>query len=181
MSERTDAELVRTVLGGDQDAFALLVGRYQERLFRRALALLGDPDAAADMAQETLIRAYSGLAQADPDRFGAWVHRILRNLCLDELKSPRQRTAALPGDLTASIDPARELDRRELGHSLSYALDSLGPTVREAFVLKHVEGLSYEDMSALTGVAIGALKMRVKRAREALQQVLQPLHGDPPM
>jgi RNA polymerase sigma-70 factor, ECF subfamily len=179
MSGPADSDLVRAVLAGDQKAFAILVDRYQERLFRRALALLGDPDPAADMVQETLIRAYTGLAGADPERFAAWVHRILRNMCLDELKSPRQRTAALPGHLAASVDPARDLDRHELADSLGQALDTLGPTVREAFVLKHVEGLSYDEMSSLTGVAVGALKMRVKRAREALREVLQPLHGDP--
>lgn len=181
MSERSDAELVRAVVAGERDAYAPLVDRYQERLFRRALALLGDPDPAADMVQETFIRAYMGLAQADPDRFGAWVHRILRNLCLDELKSPRQRVDALRGDLPSRMDPARELDRHDLGDGISAALQTLSPTVREAFVLKHVDGLSYDEMSALTGVAPGALKMRVKRAREALQSILQPLHGDPSM
>jgi RNA polymerase sigma-70 factor, ECF subfamily len=180
---RSDADLVRAVLGGEESAYAPLVARYQERLFRRALAMLGDTDAAADTVQEAFIRGYTGLAAADPERFGAWIHRILRNIALDELRSPRQRAVDfppdLPSELQARADPARELDRRELGDAIGDALAALSPTVREAFVLKHVEGLSYDEMAALTGVAVGALKMRVKRAREALQALLQPVPRDP--
>jgi RNA polymerase sigma-70 factor, ECF subfamily len=151
------------------------VARHQDRLYRRALALVGDPDLAADMVQNTFIRAYRGIGRADPTRFGAWVYRILRNLCLDELRSPRQRGLALPDDLTSGTGPAQDLERHELGDALNGALDTLGPTLREAFIMKHVEGLSYEEMSAETGAAVGALKMRVKRAREALQTALRPM------
>ncbi len=178
MNDRSEAELVRAVLAGDLPAYEPLVGRYQDRLFRRALALVGDPDLAADLVQETFIRAYTSLDNADPGRFGAWIQRILRNLCLDELRSPRQRTTVLPQDLIGTAAPDRELDRRELGDAIATALGDLGPTIREAFVMKHVEGLSYEEMSTLTGAAPGALKMRVKRAREALQTALDPLHRD---
>jgi RNA polymerase sigma-70 factor, ECF subfamily len=182
MTERTDTDLVRAVLGGDPRAYGPLVARHQERLYRRAFSMLGDPDLAADMVQDSFIRAYSSLDGADPDRFGAWVYRILRNLCLDELRSPRQRTTALsPAMANGEGSPEQAYERRELGDALGEALANLGPTLREAFVLKHVEGLSYEEMSAQTGVAVGALKMRVKRAREALQAALQPLEPDTAM
>jgi RNA polymerase sigma-70 factor, ECF subfamily len=182
MTEPTDTELVRAVLGGDPQAFAPLVSRHQERLYRRAESMLGDPDLAADMVQDAFIRAYSSLDGADPDRFGAWVYRILRNLCLDELRSPRQRTTTLSPSMTnGEGGPERAYERRALGDAVGDALAALGPTLREAFVLKHVEGLSYEEMSAQTGVAVGALKMRVKRAREALQAMLQPLEPDAAM
>jgi RNA polymerase sigma-70 factor, ECF subfamily len=182
MTERTDSELVRAVLGGDRQAYAPLVARHQERLYRRAFSMLGDPDLAADMVQDSFIRAYSSLDGTDPDRFGAWVYRILRNLCLDELRSPRRRTTALsPAMANGEGGPEQAYERRELGHALGVALAGLGPTLREAFVLKHMEGLSYEEMSAQTGVATGALKMRVKRAREALQTALQPLEPDTAM
>jgi RNA polymerase sigma-70 factor, ECF subfamily len=182
MSERTDSDLVRAVIGGDQPSYAPLVARHQERLYRRALAMLGDPDLAADMVQDAFIRAYNGIDRADPDRFGAWVYQILRNLCLDEIRSPRQRTTELFPDMpSGQPGPEREFERRELADALGVALDAIGPTLREAFVMKHVEGLSYEEMSAQTGAAIGALKMRVKRARETLQERLQPLERDAAM
>jgi RNA polymerase sigma-70 factor, ECF subfamily len=178
MTAPGDGDLVRAVLGGDTRAYAALVDRYQAALFRRALSLLGEPDLAADMVQDAFVRAYAGLEDADPDRFGAWIHRIVRNLCLDDLRSPRRRASPLPPGLSAGTDPERDLGRRELGHAMDAALAALGPTVREAFIMKHLEGLSYEEMTAQTGVSVGALKMRVKRAREALQSLLQPMYGD---
>jgi RNA polymerase sigma-70 factor, ECF subfamily len=178
MSERTDPQLIRAVVRGDQAAYAPLVGRYQERLFRRALAMVGDSDLAADLVQEAFVRAYSGLDRAQPERFGAWIHRILRNLCLDEIRAPRHRAESLPPAIAGSEDPILDLDRRDLGSALDAALDALGPTLREAFVMKHVEGLSYSQMSELTGAGDAALKMRVKRAREALQQHLQAAKND---
>lgn len=181
MSERNDAELVAAVLAGDRSAFEPLVRRYQELLYRRALGLVNEPDLAADMVQEAFIRAYSRLDRADPGRFGGWIYRILRNLCLDELRAPRHRRAAMPLDLEGDLSPARDLERRQLGEALDRALAGLSPTLREAFVLKHVDGLSYEEMVIETGAAEGALKMRVKRAREALQTLLQPMDGDGPM
>lgn len=174
-SDRTDAELVRAVCRGDREVYGVLVTRHQERLFRRALGLVGDADLAADMVQDAFVRAYTGLRSADPDRFAAWLHRILRNLCLDEVRAPRHRVAELPDDLSSALDPARDLEQRAASEALGQALAALGPTLREAFVLKHVDGLSYQEMAEYTGVAVGALKMRVKRAREALQRLLQPM------
>lgn len=172
MSERTDADLVRAVRDGDRSAYAPLVERYQDRLYRRALAMLGDGDLATDMVQEAFVRAYTGLRQADPERFGAWIHRILRNLCLDEVRAPRHHAEPLPPRLADRTDPARDLELGQLRTALAEALDGLAPAIREAFVLKHVDGLSYLEMTEFTGASESALKMRVKRAREALRAVL---------
>jgi len=144
-SERADGELVRAVRGGDREAYSVLVARYQERLFRRALGMVGDPDLAADMVQDAFVRGYTSLARADPDRFAAWLHRILRNLCLDELRAPRHRVTELPDDLSSTLDPVRDLETRGMGEVIGRALAALGPTLREAFILKHVEGLSYQE------------------------------------
>jgi RNA polymerase sigma-70 factor, ECF subfamily len=178
MKERSDAQIIRAVLDGEQTAYAALVARYQERLFRRALGLTGDPDMAADMVQDAFVRAYSALDRAQPQRFGAWIHRILRNLCLDELRSPRQREAPLTNHASSPADPAHDLEQRELGDAIDSALASLSPTIREAFVMKHVEGLSYREMVELTGAGDAALKMRVNRARAALRSALQPINEE---
>jgi RNA polymerase sigma-70 factor, ECF subfamily len=178
MKDRTDAELVAAVRAGDQAAFEGLVRRYQEPLFHRAVSLVTDPDLAADMVQEAFVRAYTSLDRADPTRFGGWIYRIVRNLCLDELRAPRRRGVDLPSSLVSGVDPQRDLEQSELHAALDQALRGLTPTLREAFVMKHVEGLSYEEMAAQTGAAEGALKMRVKRAREALQGLLAPMDTD---
>lgn len=174
----TDAELVARVLAGEQDLYAALVGRYQEMLYRHALGMVSQADAAADLVQDSFVKAYTSLRHCDdPARFGAWIFRILRNRCLDYLKDRRRQT--VPLDQEAVIAPSREnpetdLDRAELRRAVSSALDTLPEAQREAFLLKHVDGRSYEEMAELLGASISALKMRVMRAREALQLLLSP-------
>jgi RNA polymerase sigma-70 factor, ECF subfamily len=171
----SDAELIRRVLAGERERFAELVARYQGGLFRHALGMVGDPDAAADLAQDSLVKAYTRLDSCnDPDRFAAWLFRILRNRCRDWLKNRRQHTVELRDDAhTAADDPAGQLEQAELGRVMKQALAQLPEAQREAFLLKHVEELSYEEMAERLDTGISALKMRVMRAREALQELLR--------
>jgi RNA polymerase sigma-70 factor, ECF subfamily len=180
--ELSDGELVERVLGGDTEVYAELVRRHQAPLYRHALGMLGSPDAAADLTQECFIRAYSRLPSCnDPGRFGAWSFRILRNGCLDYLKDRRQETIPIEDEGLLGIadaDPQLEVERSEIRDAVQRALAMLPEAQREAFLLKHVEELSYEEMTALIGVSESALKMRVKRAREALQVLLTARHGE---
>jgi RNA polymerase sigma-70 factor, ECF subfamily len=171
----SDAELIRRVLAGDRERYADLVTRYQAALFRHALGMVGDADAAADLTQDSLVKAYTRLDSChDPDRFGAWVFRILRNRCRDWLKNRRQHTVELRDDAhMAADDPSRELEQSQLGQVMKDALGRLPEAQREAFLMKHVQDLSYEEMAERLGTGISALKMRVMRARETLQALLK--------
>jgi RNA polymerase sigma-70 factor, ECF subfamily len=173
----SDGDEVRRVLRGETARYEVLVRRYQETLFRHASGMVGDPDAAADLVQDSFVKAYSRLGTCDPDRFAAWVHRIVRNRCKDWLKSRRRRDLPLlpeaPHPAPAADEPGFALDAAEVGRAVSDALARLPLAQREAFLLKHVEGLSYEEMAELLGAGISAMKMRVKRAREALQELLR--------
>lgn len=177
MIQPTDAQVIAQVLAGRTDRFALLVVRYQEPLFRHALGMTGDSDAAADLVQDALVKAYTHLGTCqDPERFGAWVFRIVRNRCMDHLKNRRQHTVPLEDDtmvLPDTTGPSAELERSEVGRAVEEALATLPASQREAFLLKHVEDLSYEEMAERLDTGISALKMRVMRAREALQARLR--------
>ncbi|MFL5538974.1 MAG: RNA polymerase sigma factor [Longimicrobiaceae bacterium] len=171
-----DAELIGRILSGERELYARLVTRHQEALYRHAAAMLGDRDAAADLVQESFVKAYTRLHTCDPDRFAAWLFRILRNRCKDWLKNHRQRTAPLEDEAHQAPegdDPVRTLERTELGHVVNAALQRLPAAQREAFLLKHVDGLSYEEMAERLDTGVSALKMRVMRAREALQELLR--------
>ena len=168
-----DGAVVRRVLAGDAEAYRHLVTRYRTLYARYAVALVGDADAAADAMQEALIRAFDGLASCrDPDRFGSWFHRILTNQChtARERMRPTESVEAL--ELASRERPDEDLDRRELAGQLRAALGQLTDEQREAFVLKHVDGRSYEEIAAMTGARVDALKMRVYRAREALRTAM---------
>lgn len=174
-----DGDLLDRVLAGERDAYGILVGRYQERLFRFALASVRDRDTAADLVQDTLVRAYANLATCrDRDRFGAWLFRILRNRCIDHGKEHRRRDVSLfdRGELASTLGlPEVETERSYLRDALERALAELPEAQREAFLLKHLQGMSYEEISVVLDVGTSALKMRVARAREALQSALATL------
>jgi RNA polymerase sigma-70 factor, ECF subfamily len=173
----SDTELIQRVLAGDRDSYAWLVRRYQEMLYRHALGMVSDGDAAADLVQDSFIKAFSSLESChDPERFGAWVFRILRNRCHDYLRDRRRQM--LPLDREAMLATSREcpdidLERLTLGQTIEEALSRLPEAQREAFLLKHVEGCSYEEMAQRLDTSVSALKMRVMRAREALQALLK--------
>src|SRR5688572_18568131 len=175
--ERTDAQVVRDVLAGDRDAYRLLVRRYGDVLYGHALRMAGSPDEAADLAQRALVQGFKRLATCrDPERVGAWLFRILANLCKDWVRSPRRQdvsVTSVAGALASGADPGADTEHAEIRRRVWGALESLTPEQREAFVLKHVEGRSYEEIAAVMDLSVASLKMRVHRAREALKSLLE--------
>ncbi|HVH10615.1 MAG TPA: RNA polymerase sigma factor [Gemmatimonadales bacterium] len=174
--ETGDAALVRRVLGGDTHAYAALVARYRDRLGRYAFHMLGNVEDAEEALQDAFVRAYRSLHRCDgPERFGAWLYGILVNRCRTTAgRSARRGRLFLHDDATlneAAVPGPGE--RAEWEDLVRWALARLAPECREAFLLKHMEDLEYEEMAGLTGAGISALKMRVKRAREQLQVILK--------
>lgn len=170
----SDQGVISRVLAGDRDAFSMLIGRYSDPLYRHALGMTGSPDVAEDILQTSFIKAYHHLGEVR-GRFDAWLFRIVANGCKDWLKNIRRTHVSYDEDDYPSgfATPDEDLDRTQLRQDLDLALAQLAPSLREAFVMKHVEGRSYEEMADLLGTTVGALKMRVHRAREALQALLE--------
>jgi RNA polymerase sigma-70 factor (ECF subfamily) len=172
----TDAMCVRAVLDGDTAAFAMLVDRHAPACIRFATRMLGSREDAEDVTQETLVRAHRALARFDDEMsFRTWIMSILINRCRTALLHRRRRTARVVLD-ERSVDRAQvdgSATQADLRDAIDRALARLDPAQREAFLLKHVESLSYEEMATMTGVGISALKMRVQRACERLQAALQ--------
>lgn len=173
-----DAEIVRRVKSGDRDAYRELVQRYQDTLYRYAYGFLGDSDAAADVVQASFVHAFTRLdTLRDDGSYGGWVYRMCVNRCRDELKSRRRRDttldAAPAAALTSPDATDDEVHAAEMRRALMDAMSSLNAEHREAFVMKHIEERSYDEMAALLGASVSALKMRVLRAREALRAALQ--------
>lgn len=176
-AERTDAQVVRDVLEGERDAFRLLVRRYGDVLHAHALRMVGSQDVAADLVQQAFVQGYRKLSSCrEPARVGAWLFRILANRCRDHVRSPRRRDVplqVLPDLPSVRGDPADAAASAEVRSRVRAALDRLTPEQREAFVLKHVEGLSYEEIAAAMSLSVASLKMRVHRARESLRGILE--------
>jgi RNA polymerase sigma-70 factor, ECF subfamily len=172
----TDAELVRHSLAGSPHAFDQLVDRHYDRCLRYAARLLGNRQDAEEACQDTFLRAYRALdSYAESDRFGAWIYRILINRC----RSYAVRRRGTMEDATENSMLATLASRHDPGvemlglrEELARAIAMLDVEQREAFLLKHVDDLGYDEMSALTGVGVSALKMRVNRACVRLRELL---------
>ena len=177
----SDADVVARVLDGDKQQFEHLVRRYQHALYRHAVSIVLDHDAAADMVQDAFVRAYLNLRECrDTSRFRAWLFRTLRNRCFDHLKAASRRNVPLddvePMPLDEADGPAALAERSEVRTAIRRALAKLPPVLREAFVMHYVDGMSYEAMAELLGASVSAIKMRALRAREALSSALGQAH-----
>ena len=176
LATMTDAMLVRRVLDGDTAAFTTLVDRHAAACTRFAMRMLGNREDAEDATQETFLRAYRSLARyEDRQAFRTWLFQILINRCRTAaVRRERRHRMFLVDDTAiaaASVRPA--VDAGDLRAELKRLIDALDPDQREAFLLKHVEQLSYDEMAAATGVSVSALKMRVKRACDRMQWMLR--------
>jgi RNA polymerase sigma-70 factor (ECF subfamily) len=182
----TDAALVRRVLEGDGGAYGILVDRHYERCARYARHMLGNREDAEEAVQDAFVRAYRSLGRYEErELFGAWVMRIVVNRCrtAGARRQRREHPLASLDDVavqlervTSTAPGAHGEDGVAWREEIERALTQLAPEQREAFLLKHVEELSYDEMAAITGARISALKMRVKRACERLRELLEEVH-----
>lgn len=172
--ELSDGEAVRRVLDGEVELFGVLVERYRERFGRYAASVLKDPDAAQDALQEAFIRAFDSLEKLrDPDGFGGWLYRIVTNQCHNLRSRRRPQTDVAKAGLAAPDRTDAYAEHGEMAEAIEAALEELTEEQREAFLLKHVQGLSYEQMADILGAGEDALKMRVYRARDRLREILE--------
>lgn len=172
----TDAELARRATAGDAASFATLVDRHAPACLRFATRMLDSPEDAEEATQDAFWRAHRAIHRFD-DRanFRTWLMSILINRCRTMLLHRRRRAARIVLDDDAvrrAVAPVSGSDA-ELRGAIQRALVRLDVGQREAFLLKHVELLSYDEMSAITGLGISALKMRVQRACDRLQALLE--------
>lgn len=172
--EPTDTQLVARVLDGDTDAYAGLVQRHQDAIYRHARGLGLDHDASVDVVQDALVKAYDHLSDCrDGANYRAWLFRICRNLCFDELRNVRRRLTTPMSQLEFPeqiADPGPMPDETTM--TLRAALDQVPPAMRDAFLLKHDAGYTYEEIAVMTAASPSAVKMRVHRAREVLRAFL---------
>ena len=180
MDHRSDSEVIAAVLDGDDDAFAVLFRRYRDAYTRYAVRMVGNRMDADEVLQSAWMRAYRALGQCrDRGRFGAWMYQIVMNECRTFATRRARRDRRFAGEEALAdqhAPPAQPGDGAAVGEEVQRALGELDVQQREAFVLKYVEELSYDEMAELTGAGVSALKMRVKRACARLRELLDESH-----
>lgn len=173
-------EIIKSVLKGDTQAYEAIVRSYEKKVYNLALRMVGNPDDAADMAQETFIKAYKALSSFRNDsKFSVWLYRIATNVCLDFLRrKSRGNTVSLTaddddGDAQLDIpdlkgNPEEELSRKLTIDAVQRGLQTLGEQQRSILVLREINGLSYEEIAQTLDIDIGTVKSRIFRARKRL-------------
>lgn len=152
--------------------------RYGSTIYTMAYRLTGDPDDAADLAQDVFVRVYRNLDKYRPGTFEGWLYRITKNLFLDKMRRKRRvRMEPLPEEdwrqpVEPSAGPSERLEQGLLRGDIEVALTTLPPTFRTAVVLCDVQGLSYEEIAAATGWPLGTVRSRIHRGRRLLRTAL---------
>ena len=173
-ASETRSLVVRAARSGDVRAFAELVETYYARCLRFALHMLANRDDAEEAVQDTFIRVHRALpTYEEREAFEPWLFRILANRCRTAGGRARRHSDLFEyGDVPDRPSGRAEDEAFAWREAIQGALAALPPEQREAFLLRHVEDLSYEDIASATGARISALKMRVKRACDALRGLL---------
>jgi RNA polymerase sigma-70 factor, ECF subfamily len=167
-----DASLAGRAARGDVDAYEALVRRHHASCLRYAERMLRHRADAEDAVQDTFMRAFLAIGRYDERQpFRGWLFRILVNRCRTVALQRSRRTRRFPNDEIALANAASTAPAEgdETAEAVRRAVDELEPLLREAFLLKYVEGMEYREMAAVLGAGVSALKMRVKRACDVLR------------
>jgi RNA polymerase sigma-70 factor (ECF subfamily) len=188
-----DSELLVRAQAGDTAAFEGLVERHRGRVYGLALRMLNSSDDAAEVLQESFISAYRNLPNFRGDaQFGSWVYRIAANHALmrlrhrkvvSQIESPLDEPTfndrgSLVDEVSSFKDAEGEAMDNELRRAIEEASARLAPEYREVFVLKDLEGMSYEEIAEITGATVPAIKSRLHRARLSLRAAIDHFYAD---
>lgn len=180
--ERSDAELLRDHVAGDDSAFELLVTRHRDRLWAVALRTMRHPEDAADALQDAYISAFRRAHTFRGDAaVTTWLHRIVVNACLDRIRRNKVRRAdPLPEDLDRAPElgvaaGTDQLEIKERRADVAVALAQINADQRAAIVLVDMEGYSVEEAARILGCAVGTIKSRCSRGRARLVPLLTHL------
>jgi RNA polymerase sigma-70 factor (ECF subfamily) len=196
MTEQADADalLVARAKQGEVAAFEMLVVKYQRRIERLIGRMVRDADLVQDIAQETFIRAYRALPQFRGDSaFYTWLYRIAVNTAKKALVERKrdplvsesslvstdegEEPSRVENELSDGETPEAVLATKEIAATVNAAIDALSEDLRQAIVLREIEGLSYEEIADVMNCPIGTVRSRIFRAREAIATRLRPLLG----
>jgi len=184
-------DLVERAKAGDRPAFGQLVEVYQDKIYGYVSRMLGDPDEAEDVAQETFVRAYRSLPHfRGAASFHTWLYRIASNLAIDVARRNRRQSTgdfsldepleSEEGDYEREIadesgSPEQLTQRREMQELVRQAVAELPEKLRAVVVLYELQGESYEDIAEILGCPLGTVKSRLFNARSQLKDMLEQL------
>ena len=179
-----DAELVERCLAGDASAWETVVRSHTRRVYNLCYRFTSQRQEAEDMTQEVFVRMFRSLQSYDPQQgaLGVWLHRVARNLLVDHYRATRRERLNVPLEdalphleekESAAPRPDRTVALGELSAVVQQALTRLSPELREAVILRDLQGLEYREISQVLDIPEGTVKSRINRGRAELARVLK--------
>lgn len=180
-----DQDLILAVKGGQEWAFGLLVRRYEQRIGKLIGRYISDPHEVLDISQEAFLKVYRALGEfRGESAFYTWLYRIAVNTAKNYLVAQSRRPPAQDidsydaeqyGRLREFGTPEHLAMRDEIEARIVYAVEILPEELRQAILLREIEGYSYEDIAKIMSCPVGTVRSRIFRAREAIDQQIKPL------
>ncbi len=181
-----EQELIKRAQNGDVAAFESLIEEYQKRIFSIAYRMVSNPEDAADLTQEVIVKIFKNLDKFQGNaKFSTWVYRIATNTCLDELKKNKRYTTysldkeieteegSLMGELPdKGPTPEQAAEKKAIQTAVREAIGKLPTDHKKVMILRDLQGLSYEEIADVVGCSVGTVKSRISRARENLKKIL---------
>lgn len=181
-----DQELVKRTLKGDKGAFEMIIRRYQQPVLNYIGRMVGERQLALDISQDIFIKVYSSLRSYRPQfKFSTWLYKIASNYMIDHWRKKKIPVVSIDQPVRDDEDclrlqvpdnepsVARKFELKEIRKRIETALEKLPVGLRELFVLRHVNGLSYEEVAEIKGLPLGTVKNRVFQAKEMLKTLLE--------
>jgi RNA polymerase sigma-70 factor (ECF subfamily) len=186
-----EQKLISRCQNGEVQAFRELVERYEDRIYALACSIIGNPEAAKDLTQESFVRAYKALKRFEgKSSFYTWLYRISTNVCLNAAQKDQRRLDRVSLDglqashpisaerLFGTEEPENDMERIDFREQIDKVLNCLSPDHRAVVVLKDIEDLSQEEIADTLGVSVGTVKSRLSRARAHLREMLLALYTE---
>lgn len=181
-------ELINKAQNNDINAFEQLIAEHQATVYNIALKIMGNPDDAADAAQEALIKIFKNIKKFKGEsKFSTWIYRIAHNVCIDEYRKRKNKSSYVTRSLDeqyedgenpvlnvpdTSLTPEEQTLKNERIEMLNKAINSLSPISRTAILLRDVKSFSYEEIAKIQNCSLGTVKSRINRARLQLKEAI---------
>ena len=192
LAAMTDQEVVEAARRGEELAYRDLLRRYERPIFSLIFRMVRDRELAEDLSQETFVKALNALDSYRPEfKFSSWIFKIANNAAIDQLRRRQLDTLSLDGAPNAETpdaieatalqigsgqeSPLEEVEAREIGAAVEVAIGKLRPEYRSCIMLRHVEGLAYEEIAQTLDLPLGTVKTYIHRARHELRRHLADL------
>lgn len=181
-----DKNLIERTLRGEKEAFEMIIQKYRRPLFNYIGRMIGERELALDFTQEVFIKTYSSLHSFKPQyKFRTWLFKIASNFVIDYWRKKKIETYSIDQPPAREYDAlplqvpddepslAKKFEMAQLREKIEHALEKTPPTLRELFVLRHINEFSYDEMAEIKGLPVGTIKNRVFRAKELIRQLLE--------